>query len=248
MKIAILGTGNIGTSLAKKLSKAGHDVKVANSRGPETIDPAILAAGAHATTSAEAVIDVDVVILSIPFAKIPDIAPLLSGLPEDVVMIDTSNYYPLRDGRIEAVEAGQVESLWVVEQIGRPIAKAWNAIGTDALALKGVPAGTPGRIALPVAADRDQDLTVAMALVEDTGLDAVAAGGLPDSWRQQPGAPVYCTNLARDEIDAALASAERARLPMRRDLAMAAAAERMEGGVTELDPEYLPRLNRALYM
>lgn len=248
MKIGILGTGNIGATLVRKLGQAGHAVKVANSRGPETIDPDILSTGARATTPADAVADVDVVILSIPFSKIPDVAPLLSGLPEDVVVIDTSNYYPARDGRIDAVEAGQVESLWVVEQIGRPIAKAWNAIGTDPLADKGAPAGTPGRIALPVAADRDEDLRVAMALVEETGLDAVDAGSLADSWHQQPGAPAYCTNLTRDEIGAALASAEKARLPKRRDLVAAAMAERMEGSSAKLDPDYLPRLNRALYM
>lgn len=247
MKIGILGTGHIGTTLVQKLSKAGHEVKVANSRGPDTIDPAILSNGARATTADAAVSDVDVVILSIPFARIPDVAPLLADLPDDVVVIDTSNYYPSRDGRIDAVEAGQVESQWVVEQIGRPIAKAWNAIGTASLADKGAPAGTPGRIALPVAADRDADRRVAMALVEETGLDAVDAGNLADSWHQQPGSPAYCTDLTRDEIGDALAAAERARLPKRRDLAGAAMAERMEGGAP-LDPEYLPRLNRALYM
>ncbi|QQV78577.1 NAD(P)-binding domain-containing protein [Sphingomonas aliaeris] len=248
MKIGILGSGNIATTLVRTFSKAGHDVKVGNSRGPDTIDPALLSFGARATTSAEAVVGMDVVILSIPFGKIPDVAPLLSALPDNVVVIDTSNYYPERDGRIEAVEAGQVESLWVAEQIGRPIAKAWNAIGTDALAHKAVPAGAPGRIALPVAADRDGDRQVAMALVEDTGLDAVDAGDLAGSWRQQPGAPAYCTNLTRDEIAGALASAERARLPRRRDLAIAVLTERMEGAAVEPDPEFLPRLNRILYM
>jgi hypothetical protein len=76
----------------------------------------------------------------------------------------------------------------------------------------------------------------------------VDGGNLADSWRQQPGAPAYCTDLTRDEIGAALASAEKARLPKRRDLAAAAMAERMEGTATEVSPEYLPRLNRALYM
>lgn len=248
MKIGILGTGNIGKTLVQRLSAAGHDVKVANSRGPETIGPDILSSGARATTAAEAVVDVDAVILSIPFNRIPDVTPLLEGLSDAVVVIDTSNYYPARDGRIDAVEDGQVESLWVAETLGRPVAKAWNAIGTASFADKGKAAGAPDRIALPVAADRDEDRRVALALVEDSGLDAVYSGTLADSWRQQPGAPAYCTDLTRDELPAALDATERARLPKRRDLALAAMMERMEGTNGEVDPEYLPRLNRAIYM
>lgn len=86
-----------------------------------------------------------------------------------------------------------------------------------------------------------------MKLVEDSGLDAVAAGGLADSWWQQPGSPVYCTDLGRDEIPAALAAAERSRLPKRRDLAVAVINERMGNGTTNPDADYLPRLNRAIY-
>ncbi len=103
--------------------------------------------------------------------------------------MDTSNYYPGRDGRIDAIEAGQTESLWVSELLGRPIVKAWNAIGSDSFAKKGKPAGSPDRIAIPVAADGDRDRKVGMALVEDTGFDAFDAGTLAESWRQQPGAP-----------------------------------------------------------
>ena len=155
MKIGILGTGHIGKTLARKLSAAGHDVKVANSRGPETIEADVLASGARAVSAAEAVEDVDVVILSIPLNRLPEVAPLIASVPAETVVIDTSNYYPHRDGKIDAIEAGQVESLWVAEQLGRPIVKAWNAIGSDSFARKGKPAGSPDRIAIPVAADRE---------------------------------------------------------------------------------------------
>ena len=248
MKIGILGTGNIGKSLVRTLSAAGHAVKVANSRGPDTIDASLLSSGAVAVTTADALVDVDVVILSIPLNRIPALAPLMARLPEQTVVIDTSNYYPFRDDRIEAIEAGQVESLWVAEQLGRPIAKAWNAIGSASLASKGVPAGTPGRIALPVAADRERDREVAMALVEDTGLDAFDAGSLADSWRQQPGAPAYCTDLAREEMGAALAAAERKRLPARRDLGVAVMQERLGDGTTNPDADWGVRLVRAINM
>ncbi|WP_425294317.1 NADPH-dependent F420 reductase, partial [Microvirga tunisiensis] len=130
-------------------------------------------------------------ILSIPLNRLPGIAPLIASVPSETVVIDTSNYYPARDGRIEAIEAGQVESLWVSEELGRPIVKAWNAIGSDSFARKGKPASSPDRIAIPVAADSDRDRKVGMALVEDTGFDAFDAGALADSWRQQPGAPCY---------------------------------------------------------
>ena len=248
MKIGILGTGNIGKSLVRTLSAAGHAVKVANSRGPDTIDASLLSSGAVAVTTADALVDVDVVILSIPLNRIPPLAPLMAKLPEQTVVIDTSNYYPFRDDRIEAIEAGQVESLWAAEQLGRPIAKAWNAIGSASLATKGKPAGTLGRIALPVAADRERDREVAMALVEDTGLDAFDAGSLADSWRQQPGAPAYCTDLAREEMGAALAAAERKRLPARRDLGVAVMQERLGDGTTNPDADWGVRLVRAINM
>ncbi|MFL5135817.1 MAG: NADPH-dependent F420 reductase [Microvirga sp.] len=248
MKIGILGTGHIGKTLVRKLSAAGHDVKVANSRGPDTIEPDVLASGGRAVTAQEAVADVDVVILSIPLNRLPGIAPLIASVPAETVVIDTSNYYPARDGRIEAIEAGQVESLWVSEELGRPVVKAWNAIGSDSFARKGKPAGSPDRIAIPVAADSDRDRKVGMTLVEDTGFDAFDAGALADSWQQQPGAPCYCTDLTLKEMPAAHTAAERARLPKRRDLAVAAIVERVGDGTTNPDAEYGVRLNRALFM
>jgi predicted dinucleotide-binding enzyme len=248
MKVGILGTGNIGRTLARKLSAAGYEIEVANSRGPETIPAEVTEFGARAVTSAEAVADAHVVILSIPLCSIVAIAPLLQGLPADTVIIDTSNYYPQRDGTIDAIEAGQAESEWVSEQLGRPVAKAWNAIGADSLAKKGRPEGAHDRIAIPVAANNARDCNVAMALVHDTGLDAVKAGTLAQSWRQQPGAPCYCTDLTHLEISAALAAAERDRLPTRRDLAFSAIAERMGDRASNPDMDYNMRLTRALFM
>jgi predicted dinucleotide-binding enzyme len=248
MRIGILGTGHIGKTLVRKLSAAGHDVKVANSRGPDTIGSDVLAHGGRAVQAAQAVSEVDVVILSIPLIRLPEIAPLMAKVPPDTVVIDTSNYYPARDGRIAAIDAGQVESLWVVEQLGRTVVKAWNAIGSDSFARLGKPAGNSDRLAIPVAADREADRKVGMSLVEDTGFDAFDAGPLTQSWRQQPGAPSYCTDLTREQMPAALKAAEAARLPKRRDLSFAAVMERIEGVTTNPDADYLVRLNRALFM
>jgi predicted dinucleotide-binding enzyme len=248
MKIGILGTGNIGKTLVTRLSQAGHDVKVANSRGPETIEPELLSAGARAVTTENALVDVEAVILSIPLGRIAGIARMVARLPEETVVIDTSNYYPFRDQKIDAIEDGQVESLWVAEQLGRPIAKAWNAIGSASLAKKAKSAGASDRIAIPVAADRDRDREVAMSLVNDTGLNAFDAGSLKDSWRQQPGAPVYCTDLTLAEISAALNAAERERLPKRRDLGVAVIQERVGDGTTNPDEDWGVRLVRAINM
>jgi hypothetical protein len=251
LKIGILGAGNIGKTLARKLAQAGHDVKVANSRGPETIPADALEFGARAVTAAEAVQDVDAVILSINPASYSQVAPLIQGLPEETVVMDTSNYHPVRDNRIEAIDAGQVESLWVVEQLGRPIVKAWNTVVSNSFARKGATKGSPDRVALPVAADRDKDREVGLALVEDTGFDAFDAGTLENSWRMQPGSPVYCTDLTLEELPGALASAERERLPKRRDLTWAVMLERFVD-ISNLDPdkdaEYFLRLGRALQM
>lgn len=248
MKIGIVGCGYIGKTLVGELVAAGHDVKVANSRGPETIATEVAALGGQAVAIAEAVSDIEAVILSVPFGVVPSLAATLADLPDDTAVIDTSNYYPHRDGNIGAIEDGQVESLWVVEQLGRPVAKAWNAIGSDSLARLGQPAGAAGRLAIPFAADRDADRTVAVALIGDTGFDPFDAGSLAESWRQQPGTPCYCTDLRTEEMAAALESAEPGRGPKRRDLAIAAIQERLQDSTTNPSAEYLVRLNRALYM
>ena len=248
MKIGIIGTGHIGKTLALRMPEAGHEVKVANSRGPQTIGQDVLTTGARAVTAADAVADVDVVIVSVPLGRLSEIAPLVRDLPDDVVVLDTMNYYPMRDGAIEALDGGQAESVWVAEQLGRTVVKAWNSIGSDSLASKGQPAGTPGRIALPVAADKDEARRVGMRLVEETGFDAFDAGTLAGSWRHQPGTPPYCTDLTREELPAALAAADAKRAPRWRDLAYVIVTERMGDPRGNPDADYFVRLNRVLYM
>jgi hypothetical protein len=213
MKIGIIGAGYIGATIARKLAASGHDVKLANSRGPETIHDFARDLGAVAVGKEQAVKDVEVVVLSIPFAKYPDLASLLSNVPAEVVVIDTSNYYPFRDGAISEVDNGKPESVWVSEQIGRPVIKAWNAVLSHTLSDRGKPEGTLGRIAIPIAGDDAKAKGTAMQLVGTTGFDALDAGTLAESWRQQPGTPAYCTELTLDELKSALASADKQRAP-----------------------------------
>lgn len=247
MRIGILGAGSIGSTLARKLAAAGHEVKVANSRGPETIDPDVLATGATAVEAPAVVQEVEVLITSIPLSAMPAIRNVVAGLPVDAIVIDTSNYYPARDGQLQALEEGQVESVWITEQIGRPVAKAWNAILSGTFEAQGLPAGDPHRLAIPVAADADTTRETAMALVEDTGFDAVDAGSLSESWRQQPGAPAYCTELTLQHLPAALAAAEKDRLPERRDKAMAVIGERVGAGLSLTVDDFVA-INRAIYI
>lgn len=217
MKIAIIGAGNIGATLAKKLAASGHEIKLANSKGPDSIRDLAHDLGATAVSKEEAVAGIDVVIIAIPLAKYPDLANLFSRVPAGIVVIDTSNYYPFRDGAIEAIDNGKPESLWVSEQIGRPVVKAWNAVLAETLASKGQLAGAPARLAVPVAGDDAKAKAIALSLVEATGYDALDSGSLIDSWRQQPGTPAYCTELNVDQLKLALDGADKTRAAQNRD-------------------------------
>ncbi|MGP4053037.1 NADPH-dependent F420 reductase [Streptomyces sp. 2A115] len=210
MKITVVGAGAIGGNLAHKLSLAGHDVQVADARGPEAVAAEVLEAGARAVALDESVQGRDAIVLSIPFGVAGKLADLFVNVPAETVVIDTSNHYPHLNGRIEAVgDGGKVESVYTSELLGRPVVKAWNAALAETQRARGVPAGTPGRIAIPLAGDSEEAKKVAMSLVDDTGFDPYDAGVLADSWRQLPMGPTYCTERTLDELPAALAAVHR---------------------------------------
>ena len=214
MRIGIIGAGNIGGTLARRLTALGHEVSVANSRGPETLRELATQTGAAAVTADEAARDKDLVVVTIPQARVADLPRDLFAGAGDAVVVDTGNYYPReRDGRIDGIEDGRTESGWVAQQLGRPVVKAFNNIYAHHLLVQGRPAGTSGRIALPVAGDDDAAKAVVMQLVDDLGFDAVDAGGLDESWRQQPGSPVYTTDLDADGVRRGLAAASPERTP-----------------------------------
>lgn len=105
-----------------------------------------------------------------------------------------------------------LESQWVVQQLGRPVVKAFNNILAQSLIEKGLPKGAPGRIALSVAGDPPQARSVVLRLVDGLGFDPVDAGGLDESWREQPGTQAYCRDLPVASLTRALAEAERSRI------------------------------------
>jgi 8-hydroxy-5-deazaflavin:NADPH oxidoreductase len=215
MKIGIIGAGHIGGSLTRRFRALGHDVSVANSRGPETLAAFAKETGAKPVSVKDAVRGKDVVIVTIPEKSVPLLPKdLFAGAGDETVVVDTGNYYPQqRDGRIDAIEKGTTESRWVAQQLGRPVVKAFNNIYAKHLLESGHPKGTAGRIALPVAGDDAKAKSVVLRLVDEIGFDGVDAGTLDESWRQQPGTPVYGTDFDADGVRRALSAAQKERPP-----------------------------------
>ena len=209
MNIGIIGAGHIGSALAVRLGQLGHSVFIANSRGPETLGDVARRTGAKPVTARDAARHGEIIVVTIPLKNIPDLPKgLFSGVAADVPVIDTSNYYPLlRDGHVPELETGDLtESEWVQQHLGRPVVKVFNNIYADHLRHKGLPAGTPGRIALPLAGDDAASKQKVMRLVEELGFDAVDDGSLHDSWRQQPGTPSYGADLPAEKLREHLAT------------------------------------------
>ncbi|MEP7214389.1 MAG: NAD(P)-binding domain-containing protein [Acidobacteriota bacterium] len=222
MEIGIIGSGNIGGALARHFAKLGRDVKIANSRGPETLRDLASEIGATAVTAEEAAGARDLVVISIPQKAVPDL-PIDVLKASTAVIVDTGNYYPARDGRITEIDGGMMESEWVERAIGRPVVKAFNHIYAASLADKGVPAGSPGRISLSIAGDDPAAKKVVLDLINEIGFDGVDAGTIAESWRQQPGTPAYGNEFDVEGRKAALAQADRGKIEEYRNEANEAA-------------------------
>jgi predicted dinucleotide-binding enzyme len=215
LKIGVIGAGNIGSALVHHFTRLGHEVAVANSRGPSTLSDLAQETGAKPVRVEEVPHGRDLVVVTIPEAKISELPRgLFKNAPPNQVIIDTGNYYPRqRDGKIDGIESGLPESRWVEQQLGHPVIKVFNNIYAEHLADRGQPAGTSGRIALPVAGDDPNVKRAVMELVNAMGFDAVDAGGLDESWRQQPGTPVYAADFDVAGVKRALAQATPERKP-----------------------------------
>jgi 8-hydroxy-5-deazaflavin:NADPH oxidoreductase len=208
MDIGIIGAGNIGASLARRLAELGHYVRLSNSRAPETLADLVAGTGATATWAADAAADADLVILSIPQKNVVDLAPGIVGTARTgAPVIETNNYSRKRDGWIEAIEAGMPSSVWVSQQLGVSVFKVFNSIFWQHLLERGLPRGAAGRIALPVAGDDPAGKRIVFDLVDELGFDPVDGGTLAESWRQQPRTPAYGTDLDAAALVRALAQA-----------------------------------------
>jgi 8-hydroxy-5-deazaflavin:NADPH oxidoreductase len=214
LSIGVVGAGGLGGTLARQLASLGYEVLISNSRGPASLSGLAAEIGATPALVTEAATGSDIVVVSIPTKAITDLPRgLFADVPDSVMVIDTCNYHPeLRDGRIDAIDRGMPDSEWVARQLGRPVVKAFNNIFASSLSEKSAPTGAAGRVALPVAGDQPDAKAAVLRLVDELGFDPIDAGGLSESWRQQPGAPAYCRDLDAAAVRCALAEAERSRV------------------------------------
>ena len=219
--IGIVGAGHLGTVLARRLVATGHAVRVANSRGRQSLQGFAQLTGAEAVDVAEVTVGADMLILAIPLGQVRALPEAVIGsLPAGGIVVDAGNYVPPRDGLIPAIEAGLPETEWVSRELGAPVVKAFNNITDNSLEHDGRPEGARNRIALPVAGDDPQARAAVMRLVERLGFSAFDAGPLAESWRQQIGQPAYCTDPTTDQLRRLLERADSGTVGRNRDGAM----------------------------
>lgn len=221
MNIGIIGAGEIGGTLIRQYTKAGHNVKMTNASGQEKLKKLASETGALPVTLSEVVMKVDVIVISIPLIGILELPQMfLENTPSNVAIIDTTNYYPIRDGKIEAIEKGMPESVWVSNQIQRTVIKAYNSIFYGSLANSGVSKGATSRVALPISGDDKRAKELVSDLINDNGFDVLDYGYLQESWKQQPGSPVYCTDLTLLQLSNSIETARKELLPERREIGL----------------------------
>jgi predicted dinucleotide-binding enzyme len=214
--IGIIGAGHIGSQLARLAVRHGHQVVIANSRGPETLTglvdelDGITPGAARAATRDEAAAAGEIVVVTTPLAAIETIPvePLVGK-----VVIDTNNYYPQRDGHIAALDDETTTTAELLQDHlpGARVVKAFNHIGAADLTGHASPAGTPDRRALVVAGDDDSAKAVVADLIDQFGFDVVDAGPLAEGWRIQRDTPGYVARFTADELRGKLAEAKRYR-------------------------------------
>lgn len=204
MNIGVIGIGAIGGTIAKKLVKAGHSVKVANSRGKDAVKDFATEIGASPSDLSDIGAGVDVLVISIPYGAIPDLpGSVFASLSKDAIVVDTGNFYPeVRNEKIDGLGDGQTESLWLSRLINRPVIKAFNTLLAYSLAELGKEKGAEGRLAMQVAGDDAQQKEIVMELVDQCGFDPFDAGLLEDSWKMQPTSAGYCCDYTAEELRA----------------------------------------------
>ncbi|MGG1229593.1 NADPH-dependent F420 reductase [Bacillus halotolerans] len=241
MKFGIIGAGTIGSIISKKLVENGHDVKIADARAIGLEGKKL--AGTPVRVE-DAIKNIDVLIISLPTKAMSSIRNMIDQVGEDVIIVDTSNYYPFRDDKIKEIENGMVESVWVSIQLGRPVIKAFNNLLAYTLENEGTTVDSSERIAIAVSGDDTSHKQAVIDVVFELGFDAIDSGSLSDSWRQQPGTPAYCTELTKDELTKALKKANKEKAPLLRDKVMEIFAEKKD---VKFSHEDVVNLNREIY-
>lgn len=208
MKIGIIGAGALGLTLAKLFERNGHSSMISNSRGPDSLQEQTAEIGCLAGETAEAARFGEIVVVAIPFFA-------YSSLPAerlaDKIVIDANNYYPTRDGRIEALDKRQTTTseLIAVHLYRSQVVKAFNAIMASDILADSRPAGAADRRALPIAGDFVDPKRCVAQLMDELGFDVVDAGSLAESWRFERAKPAYCIPLSATDLRRALSDADR---------------------------------------
>ena len=192
--VGLIGSGNIGSTVARLAIAAGYNVVLSNSRGPDTLRDLVAELGpqARAAASGEAAAAGDIVVVTVPVKAYPGMpAVALAGK----TIIDTGNYYPQRDGQVPELEA---KSLTDSEFLLRyapdaSIVKGFNNIFFKHLLNLSRPAGATDRSYLPIAGDNGASKSAVAGFLDSIGYGVIDAGPLAEGWRQQPGTPVYGT-------------------------------------------------------
>ena len=208
MKIGIIGAGFVGRAVAKQAIKAGHQVMLSNSRGPQTLFSLKPMIGCETGTATEAAIFGEIVVIAVPLTAIGQLPVAeLAGK----AVIDAVNYYPERDGQVaELDQQTTTTSEYLAGFLPQSkITKAFNAIQMTDLETDGLPAGDPERRALPLAGDDKATKQIIISLYDAFGFDAVDAGALSEGWRFQRAMPSYCVRMTKAELEGVLAQARR---------------------------------------
>jgi predicted dinucleotide-binding enzyme len=206
----IIGAGNIGSQVARAVIALGHDVVIANSRGPQTLSALVedLGPSARAATAQEAAAAGDVVVVTVPFGKFRDVpVEPLAGK----IVLDTNNYYWERDGRFAELDRGEATTSGLLQEHlpKSKVVKAFNHIGAADITTDGAPSGTPGRRALAVSSDDPEAAAFVRDLYDRIGFDTVDVSPLSESWRVERDRPAYVVRQSKAELEANLAKATR---------------------------------------
>jgi 8-hydroxy-5-deazaflavin:NADPH oxidoreductase len=213
MRIGIIGSGHIGGTGARLFARAGHEIAIANSRGPDSLAGLVdeLGEGARAATVQDAASFGDIVLVALPFGAYRELpADALAGR----VVIDAMNYYPSRDGNISELDDGSTTSTELVAAHlpGARVVKAFNTMHWETLRDRGKPGHGSDRLALFLAGDDREAKQVVAGLVEELGFAPVDTGSLAEGGRrQQPGSPIYAEPVTESEGRGALAGLDEAR-------------------------------------
>src|SRR5437868_13437136 len=218
MNIGMIGTVDISEVIIRKLRDTGYPVKMANARGPVSLKDLAANTGVIPRSVETVVQDVDMLFIVVPQKAIPELPKgLLKKAKKETIVIDVGNYYSWRDGRIDEIESGLTDSAWVEKQIGRPVIKVLNSIVAKALAGAGRPTGSRDRVALPISGNNPKAKEIVAQLIDRIGFDSVDVGTIAESWRQQPGSPVYCINPTKEELQQLLKNVDRSSLVTNRE-------------------------------